>query len=166
MKNRRERGASMVEFVIAGIAGITLMISTIQMGMAMWNYHTLAEAIHETNRYAASHGRGCNSSGCNITVADIVAKLRAVAVGIPASNINLTLTSTTQSRTCNPITSCTSDTTQWPPNDNFDNGAGNYTTMTGKVVVKSVLINLWYGISGQRRDSIAMTSTSSVPIVF
>jgi len=165
---RRQHGSAMVEFVIAGIAGVALVVSTVQLGLAMWNYHTLAQAVHETNRYIASHGRNCTVGGnsCSITVGNIATKLKSLAVGIPDSSINMTLTSTSQTHSYSPISSYLSDTTQWPPADNFDNSPGNYTTISAKISVNSVLVMLWYGMQGQRTSSVAMTSTSSVPIVF
>jgi hypothetical protein len=159
----------MIEFVIVGIAGTTLMASTVQLGLAMWNYHTLAQAVHGTNRYIASHGRSCSVGGnsCTITVGDIATKLKALAIGIPDSNIQMTLTSQSGvTKSCNPLSSFESDSTQWPPVDNFDNSPGNFTTITAKVTIRSSIIALWYGTSGQRIDSIGLGSTSSIPIVF
>jgi hypothetical protein len=159
----------MLEFVIAGIASITLMLSTVQIGMAMWNYHTLAQAVHETNRFIASHGRSCTTggNGCAITVGDIATKLKSTAIGISDSSLNMTLTSQSGiTKVCNPISSFQSDGTQWPPSDHYDNSPGNYTTLTAKVTVPSALVMIWYGTTGQRIDSITLKSTSSVPIVF
>jgi Tfp pilus assembly protein PilW len=164
---RRRRGSAMVEFVIAGIAGTTLMISTVQLALAMWNYHTLAQAVHETNRYVASHGRGCiGGNNCTITVGDVMTKMKSLAVGISDSDLNVTLSTSTQTKQCFPISSYYADGMQWPPNDNFDNSPGNPTTISAKLVVKSTIVQMWYGVQGQRRNTIAMTSTSSVPIVF
>jgi len=169
MRNRKQRGSAMVEFVIAGIAGICLLISTIYMALAMWRYHTLAEAVHETNRYIASHGRSCTSGGnsCSITVGDVATKLRANAIGILDSQLNMTLIPQTSTAVnCNPLSSCISSTALWPPATNMDNAPGNYTKITASVTMPSAMILLWYGISGQRIGSITMRSTSSVPIVF
>jgi hypothetical protein len=159
----------MVEFVIVGIAGMALMVSTVQLGLAMWNYHTLAEAVHETNRYIASHGRSCTVGGnsCTITVGDIATRLKTLAIGIPDTGINMTLTSQSGvTKSCSPLSSYESDATQWPPNDNFDNSPGNFTTINARYAFHSSMILLWYGSSGQRIDSIGLTSTSSIPIVF
>jgi hypothetical protein len=170
MNNREwRRGSAMVEFVIVGIAGTTLMVSTVQLGLAMWNYHTLAEAVQETNRYIASHGRSCAVGGnsCTITVGQIATKLKSLAVGIPDSNINMTLTSQSGTvKSCSPLSSFESDGTQWPPSDNFDNSPGNYTTISANLAIRSSIISLWYGTQGQRIDSIGLTATSSIPIVF
>ena len=159
----------MVEFVIVGIAGITLMVSTVQMALAMWNYHTLASAVHETNRYISSHGRSCTTGGnaCGITVGQIAAKLKSYAIGMPDTNINMTLTpETSTAYPCNPLSSCANDPTLWPPATNLDNAPGNYTTLTASLTVRSAIVALWYGVSGQRIDSITLRSTSRILIVF
>jgi hypothetical protein len=135
----------------------------------MWNYHTIAEAVHETNRFIASHGRGCVTGGnnCGITVGDIATKLKTLAVGIPDSTINMTLTSASGTTVvCNPLSASESDTTPWPPTANLDNSAGNYSTLTASVTVQSAIVALWYGTSGQRISSITLPSTSKVRIVF
>src|ERR1041385_2115914 len=123
-KKRRQRGAAMVEFTIAGVAALTLMVSTVQIGLGMWNYHTLAYAVHETNRYISTHGRNCSLGGntCTITVADIANKMINNGVGLPSGSVIMTLTSNSGTvYTCNPVSSCTSDSTQWPPIAHLDN---------------------------------------------
>jgi hypothetical protein len=165
----RQRGSALVELTIAGIAGITLMISTVQLALAMWNYHTMAEAIHETNRYVASHGRSCTTGGnnCAITVGDIATRLKNLAIGISDSNLNLTLTSQNGVvKFCNPISTCESDSTQWPPATNLDNTPGNNTKLTATLTVHSAIVALWYGSSGTRISSITFKSISIMPIVF
>lgn len=169
MRNRKQRGSAMVEFVIAGIAGITLLVSTVQIALAMWHYHTLAEAVHETNRYVASHGRSCTTGGnsCAITVGDVATKLKANAIGILDSDINMTLVPMTSTAvSCNPLSSCLTSTALWPPATNLDNAPGNYTKITATFSMRSAIVALWFGMVGQRISSITMRSTSSVPIVF
>jgi len=157
----------MVEFTLAGIAGVTILISTIQLGLAMWNYHSLAEAVHETNRYAASHGRTCMANHCTITVGDIVTKFQNQAVGLPADSVNMTLSSETGVVVpCNPISSCSGSSTMWPPSDHFDNAPGRYITMTATLNVRSAMVLVWAGVSGQRISAIGLPSKSSMPIVF
>ena len=169
MRNRKKRGVAMVEFVIAGIAAITLTISTVQISLAMWHYHTLAEAVHETNRYIASHGRSCTSGGnaCSITVGDVATKMKSYSIGMADSDIIMTLTPQSSTAvSCNPLSSCLSSTTLWPPATNMDNAPGNYTKLDAAITMRSAIIALWFGVSGQRISSITLRSTSSVPIVF
>jgi hypothetical protein len=167
--NNKERGSAMVEFTIAGIAAIAILISTIQIAIAMWDYHTMAYAAHETNRYVASHGRSCSTGGnnCTIYVSDIVTKLKSNAVGLTDSSLNMILTSQSgTTKSCFPISTCASDGTQWPPTSHMDYQPGNYTKMALSMNVNSMLVGLWYGMKGQRISTITLTSTSDIPIVF
>lgn len=154
---------------MAGIAGVTLLISTVQLGLAMWNYHTLAFAVHETNRYIASHGRSCTTGGnnCAITVGNIANQLKGYAIGLPDTQLSMTLTSQSGTvYTCNPLSSCENDTTQWPPVAHFDNIPGNSTKITGRINLTPAIIALWFGQPGTRISSLSLPSTSNIPIVF
>jgi Flp pilus assembly protein TadG len=166
---RRQRGVGLVEFSIAGIAMISLMISTVQIGLAMWNYHTLAYAVHETNRYVSTHGRSCTTGGnnCTIYVGDIANKLKSYAVGIPDTNMSMTLTTNNASYTCSTVSSCESDTTQWPPTAHGDNYPNTGTSqITASITMKSMIVALWYGWSGQTINSVTLKTTSKVLILF
>jgi Flp pilus assembly protein TadG len=168
-RRQHRRGSAIVEFAIAGIAGATLILSIVQLGLAMWNYHTLAYAVHETNRYIASHGRSCSTggNGCTITVGNIATKLATYAVGIPSSKMNMTLTS--QSGTaypCNPVSSCASDSTQWPPVAHLDNNPGNYTKITANTTLNVAIIEIWFGATARTMNSLTLAATSNIPIVF
>ncbi len=171
LRRRRQSGVGMVEFSIAGIACVTLMICLVQLGIAMWDHHSLAYAVHETNRYVSAHGRSCltGGNGCGIYVSDVVSKLQSYAIGIPASSINMTLTSASGNTVinCNPITTCASSTaTQWPPTSSQDNWVGQTVTLTASTTLKSMIVAMWYGWSGQRISSITLKTTSKVKIIF
>jgi hypothetical protein len=167
----------MVEFVFAGIASAVLMLSTVQVAIAMWNYHTLAYAVHETNRYISSHGRDCELGGnsCTITVATVVSKLETNAIGLAPANISLTLTPNSGSGdavTCNPITTCSSSSTQWPPITSMDNWATQppssptYSTIKATYTFNSAIVALWFGWKGKNITSVTLTSQSQVPMLF
>lgn len=164
-----KRGSAMLEIMIAGIACVTLMISTVQLGLVMWNYHTLAYAVHETNRYVASHGRSCTTGGnaCAITVGTIATMLKSKAVGVNASSVVMTLTSASGTVvTCNPLSSCLTDTTQWPPVPHLDNNPTKLITMTAKLTLNTAIVALWYGARGTRIGTVTLPATSQIPIVF
>ena len=114
---RSERGSSMVEFALVGIPVTFLMITIMQMGLAMWSYHTLAYAVREGVRYASTKGPGCDIAGntCAITVGDVAQTVASAGIGLQANQLNLTLTSSAGSVTCTPLSSCSSNTTRWPP---------------------------------------------------
>src|SRR5215510_10312170 len=93
-RRSRQNGSAMVEFVLAGTASATMLISTVTLSFVMWNYHTLAYAIHETCRYVSFHGKGCTYPGnsCQITVGNIATKFKTLAIGLPAGSVNFKLT--------------------------------------------------------------------------
>jgi len=169
--SKRRRGVALVEFSIAGISCVTLMICLVQLGIAMWNYHSLAYAVHETNRYVSMHGRSCltGGNGCGIYVSDVVSKLESFAPNLQPANINMTLTSSSGNTVinCNPITTCaTSTSTQWPATSSQDNWTGQEVTLTASTTMQSMIVAMWYGWSGQRISSITLKSTSKVKILF
>ncbi len=53
---RREGGESLVEFSLVSIVFFLLIFGMIDVGRAVWNYNTLAQATREGTRYAIVHG--------------------------------------------------------------------------------------------------------------
>jgi hypothetical protein len=104
----------MVEFVLTAIPVLFVVISLTWMAIGMWQYHTLAEAVSETARFAALHGADCIGQTCATTVEEIANTLAARAIGIPASQLNVTLTSSVQNYNCNPLSNCQSNSNAWP----------------------------------------------------
>jgi Flp pilus assembly protein TadG len=182
MSKRRnaQRGAGMVEFVLVGIAAVALMITTVQMSIAMWNYHTLAYAVHETNRYIASHGEGCalGTNTCTITMSQIAQKLASNAIGLLPANLSMTLTPNSGSSnavSCSPVSACYTNTTgtkQWPPYTNLDNRATQppysptYTTIQASYSYNAVWIAMWYRTRSNAISTVTLTSQSQIPMLF
>lgn len=104
----------MVEFMLCAIPLLFVTFSVFWAGMGMWEYHTLAEAVNETARFASVHGADCASQTCATTVEQIANTLAARAVGIPTGGMNVTLTSSAKSYTCNPLSSCQTNSSAWP----------------------------------------------------
>jgi len=124
----------MIEFAAAGIPIILVMVSIIEMGLTMWTYETLAFAVREGARYAATKGQGCSYSGnsCGVTVANIAQKIAAAGIGLAPGTLNITLTSAAGSIACNPLNSCYSNNTFFPPSSsNSENKLSNPITVTG-----------------------------------
>ena len=64
LRRRRERGQALTEFVLVGLTFFLLVFGMIDVGRAVWNYNTLAEATREGTRYAIVHGAdSSNPSG-------------------------------------------------------------------------------------------------------
>jgi len=159
----------MLEFVLAGIAAIALMITTVQISIAMWNYHTLAYAVHETNRYIVVHGHDCTLYGnsCGIVVSDVAHKFSSNAIGLPDGTVTLTLTPASGSGnavSCNPVNSCYSSAASWPPF--ADSVQGSNTTVSASYTFGSAIIGLWYRTPGTRIGSVTLTSSSTLPMIF
>ena len=56
-KNKRsERGQALVEFSLISIVFFLLVFGMVDVGRAVWNYNTLAQATREGARYAIVHG--------------------------------------------------------------------------------------------------------------
>src|SRR5437879_4685548 len=156
--NKRERGSNIVEFTLAGIPVIFLIYSTIELSMAMWNYHTLAYAVNEGAHYAAVRGEGCSANGntCGTTVGGLAHQIASAAIGIPADQVNVTLTTASgQAQPCNPVSSCFSSTTAWPPAANNDNKAGKDVTISAQYPFPSALAMFWPGAGSSHFGTIA-----------
>src|ERR1051325_3615801 len=111
---RTRRGSALVEFSLAGIASLTMLLSTLQLCIGMWQYHTIAYGVQEAARYASVHGRGCvtGTTTCGITVADIATRFRQSSPGLAATSVSLTLTTDSGAQTaCSPVSSCSTNTT-------------------------------------------------------
>ena len=147
MNRRRGRtGSTLIEFTLVGIPLIFVLISTFEMARGMWNYQTLAYAVRAGSRYAAMHGKGCSGSGnsCGITVSNVAGAISTAAVGLPAANFNVVLSSATAaSVTCAPLSSCNSNATAWPPT--ADNAPGLDIQISATYTFKSALAMLWPG---------------------
>lgn len=120
---RSEEGVSTVEFALVGVALLLLIVSLVQISLAMWNYHTLAYAVREGARYASTKGRGCLYPGnsCSVTVGNVAQEIAAAGLGLDSTQLNVSLTSSDGTVTsCNPVSNCYSSSTMWPP---YTNGA-------------------------------------------
>jgi hypothetical protein len=120
----------LIEFTLAGIALTFIWISTAQMALGMWNYHTLQYAAKTTAAYASIHGASCTKSpnSCSVTVGDVATIFQNAALGVPMDRVVLTLTTASGAvTTCNPVSTCSSNGawgSTWPSSANKDNAVG------------------------------------------
>ena len=112
----------MIEFALTGIPLLFMVISTVQMAIGMWHYHTIQWAVKQAGAYLASHGSStgyCKSNTCQIQ--NVASVLQTAAIGIPASSINVTFTPVSSSDhstqgtaySCR-LDNCVTDSTVWP----------------------------------------------------
>jgi hypothetical protein len=163
------RGSAMIEFTLAGLAAIILLISTFQLSLGMWNYHTLAYAIHQSTRYVAVKGVGCTSAGntCSVTVGTIANRIAAVGIGVPSNQVNVTFTTDSGVSTiCSPLNTCFANATVWPPAANSDNQVGKRITIAAKFRLQSTLLFFWPGQASQSYGAVWLPASSSQQIVF
>jgi hypothetical protein len=169
MRGNRQRGSAMVEFTMAGIALIFLTICTFHLSLAMWNYHTLTTAVHETTRYAAVKGVDCTQSGnsCSVTVGNLATMVSQLGLGLQAPTLNMTLTTDSGAQTsCNPVSTCLSNATVWPPATNGDNNVGRKITISATYQYKSPMLFFWPGNAVQRFDTVNLPAASTQTILF
>jgi Flp pilus assembly protein TadG len=164
------RGSTMVEFVLTAIPVMFVVISLTWMGIGMWQYHTLAEAVSETARFAALHGADCVGQTCATTVEEIANTLAGRAIGISAGQLNVTLTSSAQNYTCNPLSSCQANASAWP------SLAGNTAVTTGSAGTNisisatyqfSTPISMWVPHNGAWQFSaVTLGANSTQPVLY
>src|SRR5260370_8018949 len=113
---RRQKGSSMLEFVLVGIPVIFVLISLFEIARGMWTYHTMAYAVREGVRYATVHGKGCASPNtCQVTIGQITTVIQTAGVGLPASTTTVTFTPASGSASSDPMTNHLTSTPTFPP---------------------------------------------------
>jgi hypothetical protein len=134
----------MLEFVLIGIAMIFMLICLFEISRGMWAYHTISYAVREGTRYAAMHGKGCDSpNSCTITIGNIVTYMKSAGGGFDPDNTTLTFTPQSGSATSNTMTNLASSTTKFPPSGAY--AQGNTVQISSKYKFQTVLAMLWYG---------------------
>jgi hypothetical protein len=168
-RRQGQRGVAMVEFALAGVASIFLLICTFHLAMGMWNYHTIAYAVHQTTRYVSVKGSNCTIPGnnCWVSVGTIVGKFEQYAIGIPKDQVSVTLTTNSGAATvCNPVNTCESTTTMWPPSTNSDNVSPAKITVSAIYRFRSPLLFFWPSQGTVQFGEVWLPSSSSQTILF
>ncbi len=114
MRNHR-KGQALIEFTLVAIPLMFVQFSIVEVCRGMWDYHSLAQAVKAAARQVATRGAGCAASGCSMTVSQIAGDISGFAIGMPSSALNVTLTSSAGNVTCNPLSSCSNNSSVWPP---------------------------------------------------
>ncbi len=158
-------GQAMIEFVFVSIFLIFILISIVSIGTGMWQYHTLAEAVNVTARVASVHGAGCVGQTCATTVDQIARTLISRATGIPAQQINATLTSSASTVTCNPLSTCVGNSAAWP------SLSGNTALTTNLSIVATFQFTdpvlVWVpGHGTQKIGSFTFGALSTQPVIY
>jgi hypothetical protein len=155
----------MLEFTLTTVPMIFVLISVLWMCIGMWEYHTVTEAVNWTARSSAVHGAGCAGQTCATTVDTVARLLASRALGIPASMLNVTLTSSASTVTCNPLTNCYGNSAYWP--SLAGNTAGSTDITIAATFVFASPISLWSPAHGdQSFSAVTLGANSRQAVVF
>jgi hypothetical protein len=128
----------MLEFAFTGIPLIFVWISTVQIALGMWHYHTMQYAVKATGAYLSVHGSDCASPNtCSATIASVASVMKARAIGVPPTALQMTfnavsssdhktVTSTvscTLTNATTPSSGCDQNTTPWLPSGSNSPGS-------------------------------------------
>jgi Flp pilus assembly protein TadG len=165
MRQRRGRkGNAIIEFTLVAIPLIFIQISIVEICRGMWDYHSLAQGVKAATRAAATRGADCAGTACAMTVGQIANTISGFAVGMPASALNVTLTSDAGNVTCNPLSSCTSSSTVWPPAGG--NAVGSDIIISGSYNFTSMLMMFVPGTNGMQFSGVTFTAKSRQVILY
>jgi Flp pilus assembly protein TadG len=156
------RGSTVVEFALAGIPLLFILISIFELSRGLWIYHSLGYAVREGVRYASFHGKGCAfPKTCSVTVGQIAAVIQSAGL-LDQDAVTMTLTTATGGTTSGTMSSQLASTTVWPPSG--ANTPGQHVKIAVKYPYQSFLGILWNGASGSQ--TIYLSASSSEPIQF
>jgi hypothetical protein len=148
MKKRfgSRKGNTAVEFVLAGIPMIMVIISIVEVSRGMWIYDTLVHSVDSVTRHLVVRGYDCVTyvSNCALTVGGYSKDLASAANGLDSTQMNVTFTSSSGTTiTCNPLSSCFSNATAWPPA--ADNGRNKDVWVSATFPFSSALTMFAFG---------------------
>jgi Flp pilus assembly protein TadG len=156
----------MVEFVLAGIPVIFVLISIFELSRGMWNYHTMAYAAREGVRYAAVHGKGCAAPRtCQVTIGQITSVIKRAGAGLPPSTTVVTFTPASGSASSDTMANQLTSSTVWPPS--AANAPGQNIKIKVTYPFRTFLAVFWTGAGGVNDSGVFnIGASSSAPIQF
>lgn len=116
-RNCRRRGNALIEFTLLGIPMIFILVSIVSVSVDMWEYQNLAWATDQTARYATMHGATCGQNGnsCTANVGTMANYFISAASALNSGSVAVSFTDGSGVATaCNPVNSCTANSTQFP----------------------------------------------------
>ena len=165
IRNKR-RGSLMLEFALVGIPTMFLTVSSLQLSLSMWQYHTLEECATTAARYVITHGSDCSGS-CALTVGNVITNIVHTGVGLDATKLSVTLVSASSSptgTTYSPASNYLSNSTTFPPS--ADAAVGDDITVTVNYTVASPLTMFFPGAGKMGTTHYALGATSRQRIVY
>jgi hypothetical protein len=134
--------------------------------MTMWQYHTMAETVQVAARYIVTHGLSCSQNGntCSITVGNIATSMASTGVGLDPSKLNVSLVGATNTVTCNPLNTCTTNSTVFPEGN--DGAVGNNIQVTVSYPIDNPFTIFWPGGANVVSNNITLAANSLQRIMF
>jgi Flp pilus assembly protein TadG len=161
----RLRGSTLIEFTLVGIPMIFILLSIAEMARGLWVYHSLAVAVNSAARLASLHGAGCGTpNSCTITIGTIATNFQQAAPGLIPGAINVSLISPAGTTTCNPLSTCGGNSTQWPPSGG--NSVGANVEVSATYVYQSGLSIFVPGSGGLLFGQVRFTANSRQQVQF
>jgi len=162
-----EKGGTLIEFTLVGVPLVLLLISLIEICLAMWSYHTLAYAVREGVRYASTKGRDCSlgTNSCGVTIGTIAQQIASAGTGLIPGQLNVTFTSSAGSVPCSPISSCYTNSTAWPPSSSSANLPGSLISVSGTYPVQTNLVIMFVPGTGASQMGAVTLSASSQQLI-
>jgi Flp pilus assembly protein TadG len=161
------RGSTAIEFVMAGIPMIMMIISIVEISRGMWIYDTLVHSVDSVTRHLVVRGYDCATyvSNCALTVGAYARDLASAANGLDPGQLNVTFTSDSLTTvTCNPLSSCFSDATAWPPT--VDNGRNKDVWVSATFPFQSALTMFFFGSSPVQFGTFTLSAKTHQQILF
>lgn len=164
-RKRNRAGSTTIEFVLVGIPVIFLIISTFEIARAMWVYQTLSHTAHSVTRHVAVKGAGCGGTNtCSQTIGYFATDFANISSGMDASQISVTFYSQSTSVTCNPLNTCLTNSTVWPPTS--DNAVGNDVRIAANIPFPNALAMFWPGSGSVPFSTFRFSAYSRQRILF
>ena len=89
--NKKERGATLVEFAIGATVFLTAMFAVLEFGRALWVHNALADAARRGARYAIMHPSSDETSVKNVVVfGDAAGGTQPLVENLTIDNVTVT----------------------------------------------------------------------------
>jgi Flp pilus assembly protein TadG len=160
------RGNAAIEFIMTGIPLIFMIISVAEISRGMWIYNTLAYAVETTTRDMAVRGYDCKTyvAGCGQTIGAYANLFNKWAIGMNPGQVNVKFQSENQTVTCNPLNTCFSSSTVWPPTG--DNTRNLDIWVTATMPFDSALGMFFFGSQSVVFNLVTLSAKSHQQILF
>lgn len=161
------RGNTAIEFVMAGIPMIFIIISIVEISRGMWIYETLEHSVTSVTRHLVVRGYDCVTyvSNCALTVGGYALDLSNTANGLDPGQMTATFTSASSATViCRPLNSCFSNGNPWPPAG--DNGRNKDVWVSATFPFQSALGMLFFGSPAVQFGTITLSAKNHQQILF